>query len=161
MFAVQFRPRMNDDLSLRPLDPSYADRIVELAGQLNTAVASAELHRRLMEAWNITGYHCLGLFKAGVEQPIGISSAWITTRLYGGKLVELDNVIIDPEHRGVGGFFMEMLEAWAVDKGCKRMELKTYVANARSHKYYFNHGFDIRAFYFVKQVIPITASEQR
>ena len=151
------------DLSLHPLDASYADRIVELVTLLNPSVAEDELHRRLTEAWTITGYHCFGLFKAGVEQPIGISSAWVTTRLYGGKLVELDNVIIDPAHRGggTGSFLLGALEAWSVSVGCKRMELKTYVTNARSHKFYFNHGYDIRAFYFVKQVLPIATSEQR
>ena len=151
------------DLSLRPLDASYADRIVELVCLLNPSVAEDELHPRLAEAWNTTGYHCFGLFREGLDQPIGISSAWVTTRLYGGKLVELDNVIIDPVHRGggTGGFFLEALEAWAVATGCKRIELKSYVTNARSHKFYLNHGFDIRAFYFVKQVIPVTPGEQR
>ena len=138
------------DFTLQTLDATHSDRILELVQLLNPHVSAEDLRSRLAENWGFQGYHTLGLFNTE-GKIIAISSAWVTTRLYGGKLVELDNVIVDPEYRGgVGSFFLEQLQEWAKAQGCVRMELKTYVTNKRSHKFYFDHGFDIRAFYFVK-----------
>lgn len=140
------------DLRLQPLDATHTDRIVELAYLLNPSVEPETLSQRLSQQWGKDGYHCIGLYRG--EDLIGMSSAWVSIRLYGGKLVELDNVIVDPEKRGrgTGSYFIRELEKFFVAEGCQRMELKTYVTNDRSHKFYFNLGFDIRAFYFVKQI---------
>ncbi|NJC27107.1 GNAT family N-acetyltransferase [Neolewinella antarctica] len=143
---------MPPDLSFRSLNPTHAPRVVELVHLLNPAIPTAELAARLVTQWDFDGYYCFGLFRA--EELIGVASAWVSVRLYGGKLVELDNVIVDPAARGgTGSYFMEQLQAWARAENCVRMELKTYVTNARSHKFYFDHGFDLRAFYFVKALV--------
>ena len=139
------------DLAFRPLSPTHAARIVELAALLNPSIPPEELAHRLSVQWGHDGYHCFGLFHD--DHLIAIASAWISVRLYGGKLVELDNVIVDPAARGgVGSYFLERLQEWALGEGCRRMELKTYVANSRSHKFYFRHGFSIYAYYFVKEL---------
>ena len=140
------------DLTFRRLDARHSDRIVELATLLNPGTAPAELAQRLSRQWDWDGYHCFGLFHD--DHLIAIASAWISIRLYGGKIVELDNVIVDPAARGggTGSYFLERLQEWATGEGCVRMELKTYVANSPSHRFYFRHGFSIYAYYFVKEL---------
>lgn len=140
-------------LSVRPLDPSYSARIVELVRLLNPGLTAETLAGRLAEQWDLRGYRCFGLFDAGGALA-GVASAWVSVRLYGGKLAELDNVVVDPRLRGqgAGGYFLDALEARLRAEGCRRIELKTYVTNARSHKFYFDHGYSVYAFYFVKEV---------
>lgn len=137
------------NLELRELDASHADRIVDLVQLLNPSLTAETLHERLAQQWGTEGYYCVGLFRNGAI--IGVSSAWVSVRLYGGKIVELDNVIVDPAARGgTGTRFLTLLEEKFTALGCGRVELKTYVQNTRSHKFYFGNGFKIRAFYFVK-----------
>ena len=135
------------------LDATHAERIVELVRLLNPSLTSKTLAERLTAQWDLDGYHCFGLLDA-TGAIVGVASAWISVRLYGGKLAELDNVVVDPSirGRGAGAFFLGEVERRLVTEGCRRIELKTYVTNARSHKFYFDHGYSIYAYYFVKEV---------
>ena len=135
------------------LDAAYAERIVELVRLLNPSLTAEVLAERLAQQWALDGYHCFGLIDAS-GAIVGVASAWISVRLYGGKLAELDNVIVEPgaRGRGAGAFFLEEIERWLKGEGCRRIELKTYVTNARSHKFYFDHGYSIYAYYFVNEV---------
>ncbi len=139
--------------SVREIGPARADRIVELVHLLNPSLAPGLLAERLARQWGAQGYHCFGLFDAA-DLLVGVASAWISVRLYGGQLAELDNVVVDPElrGRGAGSYFLTEMEAQLKARGCRRIELKTYVTNARSHKFYFEHGYSVYAFYFVKEL---------
>jgi GNAT superfamily N-acetyltransferase len=85
---------------------------------------------------------------------IGISSGWTTVRIYCGKQIELDNVIIDStiQSKGYGKYFMEAISKWALKNNYKSIGLNTYVQNSRSHKFYFNKGFKILGFHFEKKI---------
>ncbi len=139
--------------TVRELGPAHAARIVELVHLLNPKLSAGLLAARLAEQWGADGYHVFGLLD-GEGALVGVASAWISVRLYGGRLAELDNVVVDPgvRGRGAGSFFLNEMENWLEARGCRRIELKTYVTNARSHKFYFDHGYSVYAFYFVKEV---------
>ena len=135
------------------LDAAHAERIVELVRLLNPSLTAEVIAERLAAQWDLDGYRCFGLVdESGAI--VGVASAWVSIRLYGGKLAELDNVIVDPRvrGRGAGAFFLEAVERRLRAEGCRRIELKTYVTNARSHKFYFDNGYSIYAYYFVKEV---------
>ena len=104
----------------------------------------------LAEMFNYPTYHCFGLWQKG--KLIAMSNGWITVRFYSGKQLEVDNVIVDPEIRsqGVGKYFFAEIQQWAVENGCKTIELNTYVQNSKSHKFYFNEGYAILGFHFQK-----------
>ena len=142
---------MSPTLTVREIDATHSDRIIELAVQLSDAYTPELLRPRLADMWRHDGYHCLGLFSAE-DELVGIASAWLSVRLYGGQIMELDNVVIDAAHRGggAGAFFLRQIERWAEARGVRRSELKTYVSNPRSHKFYFRHDYSIYAYYFVK-----------
>lgn len=86
------------------------------------------------------------------ETPVGLSGFWVGTKLWCGKYLELDNVIVHSNHRskGVGKVLTEHLNQKAIDLGCKVVALDAYTNNFVAHKFYFNHGFVPKGFHFVK-----------
>ena len=88
------------------------------------------------------------------EKLIGVTGLWFCTRHYSGKSVELDHVIIDENYRnkGLGKEFMIWIENYVKDKGYEAIELNTYVQNYPSHKFYYNLGFDILGYHFLKNI---------
>ncbi len=84
----------------------------------------------------------------------GITCAWIMIRIYCGKQIEIDNVILDSKHqsKGYGNILLNYIEKWAIDNDCETIELNTYVQNPRSHKFYFNNNYKILGFHFQKKL---------
>ena len=76
----------------------------------------------------------------------------ITIKLWCGKYLELDNVIVHPTHRskGVGKLLTTYLVQKAIDLNCKSVALDAYTHNFSAHKFYYNHGFVPKGFHFVK-----------
>lgn len=83
---------------------------------------------------------------------IGVSGLWYCTRHYAGKSVEIDHVYIEENYRnkGLGKQFLKWIYEYANAKGCKSIELNTYVQNYPSHKFYYNEGFEILGYHFFK-----------
>ena len=86
------------------------------------------------------------------DAPIGLSGFWVGTKLWCGKYLELDNVIVHPNHRskGVGKLLTTYLNQKAIELGCKLVALDAYTTNFSAHKFYYNHGFVPKGFHFVK-----------
>ena len=140
------------EASVKLLDQGNLAEIVKLTRQLNPSMEISELERRQSEMFQFENYKCFGLFENDIL--IGVSSGWITVRLYSDKQLEIDNVIIDNsiQSKGYGKLFMTEMESWAKKNNCKTVELNTYVQNGRSHKFYFNQGFEILGFHFQKLI---------
>lgn len=85
---------------------------------------------------------------------VGVAGLWYCTRHYVGKSAELDHVYIHEDHRGkgLGNKFMGWIEEYLRLKGVKSIELNTYVNNYPSHKFYYNQGFDILGYHFLKKI---------
>jgi GNAT superfamily N-acetyltransferase len=125
-------------------------QIVPLLQKINTKTPLNLLEERLKEMAALPHYECAGLYVN--EQLIGISGLWYTTRHYIGKSVEPDHVVIDEKYRGqsLGKQFFEWIYKHTKEKGCEAIELNTYVSNPKSHKFYYNEGFDIYGFHFLR-----------
>ena len=124
--------------------------IFPLLKKVNTTTPEDILKKRLLEMTTYNNYECVGVFND--NKLIGICGLWYSTRHYLGKSVEPDHVIIDEEHRGknLGKQFFSWIYEYTKEKGCEAMELNAYTTNRKSHKFYYNEGFDIYAFHFVK-----------
>lgn len=136
--------------SVKILDKEYISQILYLTKQLNPTIVISEIENRQLQMFEFVNYKCFGLFEN--DKLIGVSSGWITVRLYSGKQLEIDNFIIDStiQSKGFGKLFINEIESWAKANNCKTVELNTYVQNDRSHKFYFNQGFRILGFHFQK-----------
>ena len=97
-------------------------------------------------------YECVGIYQG--KELIGLTGLWYQTRHYAGKSCEVDHVFIEEKHRnnGLGKKLFSFIEAHVNRKGCEALELNTYVDNALSHKFYYNRGFSIIGFHFVKNI---------
>lgn len=150
--ATTHKTYLMETKSVKLLNPKNIPEILLLTKQLNQNLSVLELEKRHTEMFQFKNYKCFGLFKNDLL--IGVSSGWITVRLYSGKQLEIDNVIINStiQSKGYGKFFINEIESWAITNNCKTIELNTYVQNNRSHKFYFNQGYSILGFHFQKHL---------
>ena len=123
-----------NNLSLKRITLFELDEITQLTKELNPEISLAKLKILQTQMFEFNNYFCFGLFEN--EVLLGVSSGWITVRLYSGKQLEIDNVIINPDlqSKGYGQFFIQEIEQWALEEDFKTVELNTYVQNNRSHK---------------------------
>lgn len=98
------------------------------------------------------GYFQVGVFEN--DKCIGLSGIWISTKLYSGKYLEMDNVIIDENYRSKG--IGKLLCDWCINKAketnCKRVMLDAYLENEKAHQFYEREGFVKRGYHFIKEV---------
>lgn len=88
------------------------------------------------------------------NKTIGLSGYWIGTKLWCGKYLELDNVVVHENFRskGIGKIINETLEEIAIETNCNMLALDAYTDNFAAQKFYMNHGYVPRGFHFIKKL---------
>ncbi|CAM1368763.1 Acetyltransferase [Tenacibaculum litoreum] len=124
--------------------------ILPLLRKANTTTPKDILKARVLEMAAYPNYECIGVFDD--DKLIGICGLWYSTRHYIGKSVEPDHVIVDENYRGnnIGKQLFKWVYDYTKSKGCEAVELNTYTGNRKSHKFYYNEGFEIYGFHFLK-----------
>ncbi|MFT7901217.1 GNAT family N-acetyltransferase [Tenacibaculum ascidiaceicola] len=124
--------------------------ILPLLRKANTTTPKDILKARVLEMAAYPNYECIGVFDN--DKLIGICGLWYSTRHYIGKSVEPDHVIVDEIYRGnnIGKQLFKWVYDYTKSKGCEAVELNTYTGNRKSHKFYYNEGFEIYGFHFLK-----------
>ena len=86
------------------------------------------------------------------EKCIGITGCWSATKLWTGKYFEIDNFVVNAEHRskGIGKILTDFIEKKAVDLGCSSIVLDAFTGNFGAHRFYYNQGYAPKGFHFVK-----------
>lgn len=137
-------------MEFRELSRDESAVIVPLANKLHPGMDAALFSSYLAEMFDLPTYRCLGLWQDG--RLVAMCNGWITVRFYCGKQLEVDNVVVEPGLRsqGIGKYFFNCIHDWAIQQGCKTVELNTFVQNSKSHKFYFNEGYVILGFHFQK-----------
>ncbi|MEM9680367.1 MAG: GNAT family N-acetyltransferase [Bacteroidota bacterium] len=141
---------MNISFKIIPKDQILT--IIPLVYQLNQGrISESVLESRFLEMRD-QNYECAGIYDG--EDLIGVSGLWFCTRHYIGRSVELDHVFIKETYRnrGLGKEFSQWITSYVKNKGYKSMELNTYVQNYPSHKFYYNEGYEILGYHFLKQI---------
>lgn len=138
------------NIHFKPIDKKDILGILPLLQKLNTTTPHDILKTRVLEMIDCSNYECVGAFDQ--DKLIGISGLWYSVRHYVGKSVEPDHVVIDETYRGnnIGKQFFNWIYNYTKEKGCEAIELNTYTGNRKSHKFYYNEGFEIYGFHFVK-----------
>ncbi|KJD33512.1 acetyltransferase [Tamlana nanhaiensis] len=134
------------------LDKQQIESIVPLVEKLNDyKIPATILKERILEMAN-QNYECAAVFDE--DKLIGICGLWFCTRHYAGKSVEVDHVFIDEVYRsqGLGKKFFNWIYNYVKSKGCETVELNTYSTNYASHKFYYNEGFNILGYHFLKKL---------
>ncbi|AUP78409.1 GNAT family N-acetyltransferase [Flavivirga eckloniae] len=126
--------------------------VIPLVQKLNGHKITYEVLEQRFSEMITQNYECAVIYDG--DKLIGVSGLWFCTRHYSGKSVEADHVYIDETYRGqgLGKRFFEWIYNYAKEKGYETVELNTYVSNPASHKFYYNEGFSILGFHFLKKL---------
>lgn len=126
--------------------------VIPLVEKLNNHKISFETLKERFEDMKVPNYECAGIYDN--ETLIGVCGMWFCTRHYSGRSIEVDHVFINPDYRGngLGKQFFDWIYAYVKSKGYETMELNTYTGNTASHKFYYNEGFKILGFHFLKKL---------
>ena len=82
---------------------------------------------------------------------MGISGVWIGNKLWCGKYLEIDHIVIRNEARseGIGKRLVDFLKKLAEEEQCISIGLDSFTFNHQSQKFFFREGFEIKGFHFV------------
>lgn len=124
--------------------------VIPLLKIINTKTPLNILKERVLEMSKLPHYECAGLYIE--DKLMGITGLWYTTRHYIGKSVEPDHVIIHESlrNKGLGKLFFNWIDNHVKKRGCEAIELNTFVNNTKSQKFYYNEGYQIYGFHFLK-----------
>lgn len=132
------------------IEKEHIDLIVPFVEKLNNYKLPFDVLKQRFSEMILQNYECAVIVND--DKLIGVCGLWFCTRHYSGKSVELDHVFIDEDYRGkgLGKQFFEWIYNYVQSKGCEAVELNTYVGNYASHKFYYNEGFSILGYHFLK-----------
>ena len=106
-----------------PLPSCYAEALAKIADDPDNALMVAELEGNVVGAFHLT-----------VIQ-------YVANR--GGRVAQIENVIVDPAARSQG--IGETMMRWAIDearrRGCFRIQLTSNKVRERAHRFYERLGF--------------------
>jgi ribosomal protein S18 acetylase RimI-like enzyme len=138
---------------IRPLGQPDIDEATRLLGQLNPDTPMPLVKERLSTIMADHGhYFVVGAFDGG--RMVGLCGAWVATKIWCGKYLEIDNLVVDAELRsgGIGSALIRHLEELGHKLDCRILVLDSYTANHPSHRLYHRLGFEIWGFHFVKPI---------
>lgn len=140
-----------DEIILKPLSLGDADNAAELLRFLNPETPVEVLRERLTTIFHDhPHYQQVGAF-AG-DKLVGLCGAWIATKIWCGKYLEIDNLVVHPQQRSgrIGTRLIEHFEALARVENCKLVTLGSYTSNYPSHRLYHRLGYEIWGYHFMK-----------
>jgi ribosomal protein S18 acetylase RimI-like enzyme len=99
----------------------------------------------------------LGYFQVQVfykNELIGLSGVWLGTKIYCGRYLEMDNVVVAEQFRsaGIGQLLCDKVEQLAKAHSCKVIMLDAYLENTRAHEFYERKDFIKRGYHFIKKL---------
>lgn len=123
----------------------YIDVLQELYPSLSPEQYAHELDLMLPH-----NYTQLAVFEH--DTCVAICGVWLGNKLWIGKYLELDNIIVRASARskGIGALIFQTLEQKAIAENCNMMALDSYTGNFKAHKFFYNKGFGPKGFHFVK-----------
>ena len=94
-------------------------------------------------------YGQVGVFEGDIC--LGLSGFWIGTKLWCGKYLELDNIVVSKTQRsqGIGKLLFDFLHKKALENDCTMLSLDSYTTNFKAHKFFYKEGFAPKGFHFI------------
>ncbi len=127
--------------------PAHLDAVASLlAREMYKDRDPAQL-RAQMEEMRAEGYHWLAIIEE--NRYLAALNYHIGTRLYSGKYIRMDSMVVDPSIRnsGIGKLLLEWVINKGKEAGCTRIILDTYTENYGGHKFFHREGFHIRGYH--------------
>jgi GNAT superfamily N-acetyltransferase len=134
---------MTTDIRIRPMRPTDATHVADLATQLGYPATTEEILHRLIE---LGGHPRATALVAvdGADKPIGWIQVERTPSLAVGDTAIIGGLVVDEAHRSgrIGRALLEAGEEWARDQGARTMTVSSRVARERAHRFYEREGYE-------------------
>lgn len=139
-YTLQVLTQKSDMLPLFPL-----------IQQLSPSVTEAR-YAHLLDDMLAHGYRMVAVMES--DTCVGVSGVWVATKIYSGRYLELDNVVVADTHRskGIGKVLTDFVEKLALSEGCEMLMLDAYLENEKAHAFYEREGFTKRGYHFLKRL---------
>lgn len=133
-------------------DPSAMQETFALV-KLLTPDITPESYQNMLYEMVQSGYFQI-LVRDEENKLIAVSGIWIATKIYSGKYLEMDNVVVDEHYRsaGIGKLLVDFVEDLAKKENCQTIMLDAYLENTKAHEFYLRKGFIKRGFHFIKKL---------
>lgn len=94
-------------------------------------------------------YGQVAVFENG--ECLGLTGYWLGSKLWCGKYMELDNVVVCAKHRskGIGKLLFDFMLEKAKKEKVTMLSLDSYTSNFKAHKFFYNEGYAPRGFHFI------------
>lgn len=81
----------------------------------------------------------------------GLTGYWIGSKLWCGRYLEADNVVVSAKYRsqGIGEKLFDFLKEKAQKENCNMLALDSYSDNFKAHKFFYGQGYVPRGFHFI------------
>lgn len=142
-----------ENVGIRALETADLAEAAPLLASLNPdtppSLVAERLHRILDEHPH---YRLVGAFTGG--KLAGVAGGWIATKIWCGRYLEIDNLVVHENHRssGIGSLLIRHLVDVAEEADCKVVVLDSYTSNHPSHRLYYRLGFEVWGYHFVKPI---------
>ncbi|WP_111708686.1 GNAT family N-acetyltransferase [Lutibacter citreus] len=138
-----------ENIEIKIIPSDKIEIILPLLEELNPKIEKNILKIRLLDMTS-QNYKCVGVYH--FDKLVGISGLWFLTRLYCGKILEPDHVIITSQYRskGLGKILFNWIYNYAQSIGYEASELNTYISNVKSHEFYENEGYKKLGYHYIK-----------
>jgi len=143
---------MPDQLQFRLLtQKSEMLPLYPLIHQLNATV-TPEYYATILDEMLLHGYRIVAVYDG--EECLGLSGIWVAAKIYSGKYLEMDNVVVAAAHRsrGIGQLLTDFVIDLARQEGCVTVMLDAYLENEKAHAFYERAGFLRRGYHFIKRL---------
>lgn len=136
---------------IKLIESENLSSIIPLLKLLNPTMTDELLIKRLNEIQEYN-YNCIGIYQQ--DKLVGISGFWILYKIYSGKHIEPDNVIIDPSYRNqnLGAALMKWIHDYAAENNCNTSELNCFTNNHKGYKFWIEQGYEIIGFHMIKKI---------
>ena len=109
-----------------------------------------EAYKQMLPEMIPNGYGQIAIFDN--NKCIAISGFWINIKLYTGKYLEMDNVVVSEIYRskGIGKLLCDWCMQKAIENNCKYITLDAFLENEKAHAFYEREDFTKKGYHFLK-----------
>ena len=145
---------MNDKIEIRPAQPSDADYLSSLLGQLGYPAPADEVVRRLSRLGAFP--YALALVALDGVAAVGLITAHMFPTLHATEpIAYLTTLVVAESHRGmgVGSELVLHAERWAAEQGAARMSVTSALHRHDTHGFYERRTYERTGLRFTKTLV--------
>jgi GNAT superfamily N-acetyltransferase len=133
---------ISDQIVVRPVCVKDADRMAELATQLDYPTKPEEMQRRLAQVLQVED-HAIYIAELG-DRVVGWIHVCVRPLVQVDRAAEIEGLVVDEtcRGRGIGRLLIRQIEQWAHGKRCDTIYVRSNIVRERAHGFYEGLGYE-------------------